>query len=416
MKEVYVIMKKSKEIFYFASCPLHLEEALENEINSLGIEKTKVQKGGVQFEASLSQALEVLVCTRIASRIYKELTRFQVRDEKDLYYQVKDLPWMKIFDPTLKFKFSVTQSPSPLKKKHSQFKNTLYLAQVMKDALVDRVREDNKFRPSVEVKNPDVIFHAHIEPNENIHSSKEWVKLMIDLTGTPLSHRGYRNTEHKAPMRENLAAGILELIDWDPREEMFVDLMTGSGTFLYEAFFKQRNLSPQVKKLKLLTRNIQKEVWSFQKLPQFQGYEEKLKPIAEREMEKFHSTKKLPPLIGIDRQQRFIKELHGNLEKFKIADSVVIKEADARNFTSFKDQKVQFFCNPPYGERLDRNSDLEQLYIATAENIKQNYSQAKLAIVTGNFELLKRIRLKESQKFELFSGALPLRLVNYPMY
>ncbi len=408
-------MKKS-EALYFASCPLRLESVLEKEIQKQGITETKPQKGGVSFEASFEQALKVLVRSRTASRVYKELTRFQVKDEKDLYYQAKDLPWHKIFDPTLKFKISVTQAPSSQKKKHSKFKNTLYLAQVIKDGLVDRFRAESNFRPSVEVKTPDVIFHAHIEPNENIHSSKEWVRLMIDLTGTPLSHRGYRNTEHRAPMRENLAAGILELLDWSPKEDVFIDLMTGSGTFLFEAFFKQRDLSPQVKKLKLLNRNIQKDVWAFQKLPQFEGYESLLKPIVEEEMTKFLSQEKLPPIIGIEIKDRYIKELQDNLEKYKIADSVIIKQADARTFDSFKDQNIQFFCNPPYGERLDKDSDLEKLYVDTAENIKQNYSQAKLAIVTGNFELLKRIRLKESEKYELFSGALPLRLVNYPMY
>jgi len=228
---------------FFASSPTGLEEVLEQELKEFGAKQTKVVKGGVHFESFPEVAIKSVLYSRTASRIYKKLFGFEVKIEKDIYYQAKEIKWKAVFNLDQTFKIQVIQGKSPQGTKRSKFQNSMFLGQQLKDAIADRFRDDTKERPNVDKVTPDVSLLMRVEPNDNPHSVKEDVTILVDMCGLPISNRGYRVKSFSAPLRENLAAGILKLTGYTGKE-VLVDAMCGSGTFLAEAAMIKNNIPP----------------------------------------------------------------------------------------------------------------------------------------------------------------------------
>ena len=157
---------------FFASCPTGLEELLANEIKALEPESVEITKGGVHFHVWPQKALELMLSTRIASRVYRKAYQFEVKVEKDLYYYAKEIKWKSLFNLDQSFKISVVQSKNK-KNERSKFKSSMFLAQNLKDGIVDRFRDDCKGeRPSVDKEQADINLLLHIAPNINPHSIK----------------------------------------------------------------------------------------------------------------------------------------------------------------------------------------------------------------------------------------------------
>ena len=117
------------------------------------------------------------------------------------------------------------------------FKNSKFVAQKAKDAIVDLLRDDEGNRPSVSNENPDLVVDVHI--------SDEKVTVSLDSSGAPLNQRGYRKSGGDAPLNEVLAAGLILLSKWD-KTSNFIDAMCGSGTLLIEAAMIASNMAPNI--------------------------------------------------------------------------------------------------------------------------------------------------------------------------
>jgi len=217
---------------FFVVCPGGLETVLATELRQIA-ERPEVKAqgawvidptptsptGGVGLAGPLSAAMALNLHSRIASRVLLQMAESTYRQEEDLYRLAHGLAWEEWFSHTQTLRVDVTAHRSPLKSLN-------FATLKIKDAIVDRLREVSGDRPSIDTAFPDVRVQAHLTATH--------VSIYLDTSGEALFKRGWRDEKGDAPLKENLAAGILALTGWQPKQPLF-DPMCGSGTFLIEA-------------------------------------------------------------------------------------------------------------------------------------------------------------------------------------
>ena len=229
---------------FFAPCPRGLESVLAAELAGLGVASVTPTEGGAAFEGDLGLAYRANLESRIASRILWRVAAGSYRDETDIYSLVHAVDWKRLFLPTRTLRVDVAATRSPLQ--------SLEFATLrVKDAVCDRLRADLNVRPSIDKRAPDVRVHAYLTDRD--------ATIYVDTSGEPLFKRGYRRDTDEAPLRENLAAGLLALTGWTP-DVALLDPMCGSGTIAAEAALIAANRAPGLSR-----------TFGFQKLTWFDG-------------------------------------------------------------------------------------------------------------------------------------------------
>ena len=236
-------MNNQTKTNFFASCSRNLEELLEREASTFGCENIDRQIGGINFSSSYETCLEFLLHSRISSRVFMKITDFSIKSLNDLYGKVKEYSWQNIFSLNQTFKIK-TIFDSNAKR---AFKNSILFSQKAKDGIVDNFREKTSKRPSVDTQSPDISILIRVEGTVD---NKWKIIFYLDLCHLPLSQRGYRKNSGEAPLRENLAAGIIMLTDWDPKKDLFIDSMCGSGTLSIEAVLISAQIPPTFLKIR----------------------------------------------------------------------------------------------------------------------------------------------------------------------
>ncbi|MBP8163609.1 MAG: class I SAM-dependent RNA methyltransferase, partial [Propionivibrio sp.] len=213
---------------FFASCPRGLEALLAEDLTAAGVKDLKAIPGGVHFVADWPTCYAANLHSRIATRILWRVAHGRYAKEDDIYKLALDCEWPKWFAATQTIRVDVTAVKSPLK-------SLEFITLRIKDAICDRFRADTGKRPSVDTREPDVRMHGFITVDE--------CTLYIDTSGAPLYQRGLRQKTVEAPLKENVAAGIIRLSGWQPGTPL-IDPMCGSGTFLIEAAQMALNIAP----------------------------------------------------------------------------------------------------------------------------------------------------------------------------
>lgn len=213
----------SEPLRFLVSCPRGLSDLLARELVGLGAADVRERAVGVSFSGSLEAAYRACLWSRVANRLFLELARFDVADAEGFYRAAREIDWIAHLGPeaTLACDFSGH---------HPSITHTHFGALKLKDAIVDSVREARSWRPSVELERPSVRVHAHANGNQIVVS--------LDLSGESLHRRGYRGAAGEAPLKENVAAGVLLRAGWPEMAAVgapFLDPMCGSGTFVIEA-------------------------------------------------------------------------------------------------------------------------------------------------------------------------------------
>lgn len=413
---------------YFASCPTGLEELLAAEIKSLRFdnqkyEKIEVVKGGVHIICVSQLALELMLASRIASRVYRKMFQFEIKEEKDLYHFAKDIKWKAVFDLNQTFKISVVQGLSRNGEKRSKFKSSIFLSQNFKDGIVDRYRIDsNGERPSVDKEQADISFLLRIEPNDNPHSQKENVTVLVDLCGAPLSHRGYRDTNFSAPLKENLAAGLVMLSGYTG-EQTLIDPMCGSGTIIIESLLIKAKIPPSYLAIHEIINNPDEHYWDFTKHNWFKKDKyildnwNKLIHLYNTKAQdgfEFLESSKINTYAS-DNEKYAVNAITFNLKASDLTDFVTLTKEDACQVKNNNNEGI-IITNPPYGERIGEDRELPELYYNFGENLKNNFKGYSAYIFTGNLPLLKKISLRTSKKTILYNGNIEARLAEYKLF
>lgn len=373
-----------KQLFqFFAPCPRGLEGVLFEELTALRAERVQAVDGGVGFAGSLQTMMRANLHSRIASRILWKLAEKPYRSEDDIYRLARDVEWAELFAVDCTIKVNVTAIKSPLRSPE-------FVGLKVKDGVCDRFRLKTGARPSVDTREPDMRIHLFL--------TERMASLYLDTSGEALFKRGYRSDAGEAPLRENLAAGVLALSGWTP-EQALHDPMCGSGTFLIEAAMKARAIAPGVRRS-----------FAFQ---QFRGHDaaawERLRAEA-REQE--NSERYV--IYGSDVSSTVLVHAAANLAAAGVAETVELKQLNLLDAQPIAASGV-WLCNPPYGVRLDERARLAESYPLWGDVLKQRFAGWRAYFFTGDLELAKKIGLKASKRTVLFNGALECRLFEYVM-
>lgn len=397
---------------FFASCPKNLEELLLSELKSFNLEELKVRKGGVEFSCAPDKLFALLLESRIASRIFMVWKRFSFKNEKDLYTQALKLPWQELMDPEQSLKISTITAI----KVTNAFKNTHFLSLVLKDAIVDKLRQKTSKRPSVDMNQPDYNLTLRVDPAGGGFFR---ATVSLDLTGIPLSNRGYREEGHKAPLRENLAAALILSTDWD-KKEGFVDPFCGSGTLLIEAAWIKAGVCPSYLHLKQVhsgqkVYSFEDHLW-FKSNPTFQeAFIQTTMKLLERSEKGLKSLGE-NSFQGSDINPKYIKQLQRTLKICGIPEKAFTLEFHDALKALPKMDKGILVTNPPYGERLDSLEEAKETLYLFGENLKNSFKNFRAYILISDPELRKAISLRTEQRQTFYNGPIECRLLKYSLY
>ncbi|WP_198314670.1 class I SAM-dependent RNA methyltransferase [Chitinibacter sp. GC72] len=368
---------------FFAPCPRGLEPILEKELLEHGAKKVKVTDGGVAFSGPWTVMYKANLYSRVASRILWKLVEKPYRTEDDIFRMARDTEWAEIFTVENSIKVTVTAVRSPLR-------SLDFIALKVKDGVCDRFRLKCGKRPDVDTKEPDMRIHLYL--------SDKMATLYLDTSGEALFKRGYRVETGDAPVRENLAAGILALSGWTP-EQAFYDPMCGSGTFLIEAAMIARNIAPGIRRS-----------FAFQQMRMFDdGFWQGVRAEA-----KAKETKSNQLISGSDVSSTVLIYAKANIAAAGLEDAIQLKQLNVLDAKPPAESGV-WVCNPPYGARMDEKEHLAGLYPQWATVLKQRFAGWNAYFLTADLDMPKYMRLKASKRTVLFNGPLECRLFEYKM-
>jgi len=363
-----------------------LEQILADELLAIGAEDIELLNRAVSFKGTKETMYRANLELRTALRILKPIYSFRARDEIELYRETKKFDWDKYLNP--KTTFAINSAV------HSDnFNHENYVALKVKDAIVDQLRTVYGSRPDVELIDPDLRLHVHI--------NEENCTISLDSSGNSLHKRGYRIGQGLAPINEVLAAGMIMLSGWNA-ETNFIDPMCGSGTFLMEAATIAYNIAPGIKINDfgfMKWNDWDNDLWN------------KLVDDAKSKERDFAYQ-----ILGFDESPKAIKIAKDNIKNAELGWKIILKATRMEELTSelLPDGGV-VMLNPPYGERLNA-MDTEILYKSIGDSLKQNFDGFSVWIISSNKEALKHIGLRTSKKLALYNGSLECKFHNYQIY
>lgn len=367
---------------FFATCPRGLEMTLVDELRQLGADKVHAVGGGVQFGGDLLVCYRVNLESRIASRVLWQVAKAGYRGENDIYRIAYAVPWTEWFDAARTIRVDVSATKSPLTSLN-------FVTLKVKDAVCDKIRQLSQRRPSVDTRDPDIPIQAHLTDRE--------FTLYLDTSGEPLFKRGQRIATGEAPLRENLAAGILRLSGWTPGVPL-LDPMCGSGTILVEAACMALDVLPG------LGRHF-----AFEKFYNFNapGWRELIQRRTAR-----RKSRVAQPIYGSDIDGAVLKAAQANLAGAGLENVVSLKCASVLEITAPAKAGI-IVSNPPYGVRLGERQALDEFYPKLGDLLKQQFAGWRAYFLSADMQLPKLIRLATSKRTPLFNGALDCRLFEY---
>mgnify|MGYP002756136203 FL=1 len=362
----------------FVTCPRGLEAPLSQELEQLKCQDIRAVDGGVACKGGMEQVYRINLHSRTASRVLLRLTKSGYRNEQDIYKAAKNIRWTDWFDLEQTFKVKVEG-------KRAQVKSLDFVGLKIKDAVCDVFRDACGARPSVGKIRPDIRIHAFIDERD--------IQIFIDTSGEALFKRGYRQDTGEAPMRENLAAGLLLLAGYDGTQP-FQDPFCGSGTIVIEAAWIATRRAPG-----LMRR------FGFEKLKNFDAaLWKKLQHEAETQIRPAPAS-----ISGSDNDRHMIRAAVANAQAAEVDTFLRFEVKDAQD-TRPNGEGGILISNPPYGVRLAEVQALQALYPQLGAWLKQHYAGWLAGMFTGDRDMPKFMRLSPKRKIPLYNGNLDCRL------
>lgn len=384
-------MKQQATFLMLAKTFKGLEEVLAQELIELGANDVQLERRAVSFRGDKALLYRANFGLRTAIRILVPIASFKAKDTDALYKQLKALDWSRYMTVNNTFAIDATVYSE-------SFRNSRFVTYRVKDAIVDYWSEKVNQRPNVSVQNPDLTI--------NIHIANEQVTLSLDSSGESLHKRGYRVATTEAPINEVLAAGMLLMAGWCGQSD-FYDPMCGSGTLLIEAALIARNIAP----------GVFRQSYAFEKWPDFDA-----DLWNEIYNDDSHERDFAHHIYGSDASFYAIQQAAKNVKSAGVQKDVELKQI---RIEEIKITNLQFpitnasplvMLNPPYGERLKSNKEMEDLYSAIGTALKHQFTGATAWIISSNAEAMKCIGLKPSKKYRLLNGELDCQFNKYELF
>lgn len=371
-----------KEYTLVAPCFFGVEKMLNREIQNLGYEIIKTEDGRVTYKTDEYGIAKSNIYLRCAERVHLKVAEFEARSFDELFEGTKKINWAKYIPFGAQFPVS----------KASSIKSKLYstpdIQSIVKKAIVESLKKsylETGLLKEDKEKYPIFVF---------IHKDK--VTLTIDTSGTALHKRGYREKANKAPIRETLAAAIMELVPWRPGRTL-VDPMCGSGTLLIEAAMKGINMAPGLNRefISESWRTMDKKIWWDVRREAYANINEDIEF----------------KIYGYDIDEGALEIARENAEIAGVADYIEFNYGDATEFTS-KEEYGFIVTNPPYGERLEDADTVKMLYKQLGYTFRKlkNWSYY---LITSYEDFENEFGEQASKRRKLYNGMLKSNLYQY---
>lgn len=387
---------------FFATVPRHMEQLLAEELESLGGQNVKQTVAGVFFNGTLEMGYRACLWSRLANAVLLPLHSFYAPTPEALYDGVRTITWSDHMDvdSTLAVTFNSAQS---------RITHTQFGALKVKDAVVDQFRDKLGRRPSVDVKNPDL----HI----NVHVNRDQATIAIDLSGDSLHRRAYREKTVEAPLKENVAAALLIRARWPQllaqakesgQPTALVDPMCGSGTLLIEGALMAADIAPGLLRTQFgFLKWLQHDDQIWQNL------------VQEAELRRTEGLKNLPLLVpiiaGYDREGGAIRAARTNVQAAGLQKHIFLEVRTIQEATPPQNSPTTglLVVNPPYGERLGRQTGVETLHKRLGETLLQYFDTWNATVLTASRDLGRHIGIRAHKFYKLYNGRLECTLLNF---
>ena len=367
-----------------AVLPHGLEAAGSEELTDLGAHSVKPGRRAVSFEADMACLYRMHLQARLPFRVLRQVASFPCQGRDDLYDGIRQaLDWERWLHPSMTFRVDVTGTAPGLNHSH-------FTALQVKNALVDAQRDLWGERSSIDLDDPDLSLHLHL--------GRGVAELSLDGSGESLHRRGYRAAMGAAPLKENLAAGLIRLTGWDGISPL-VDPCCGSGVLLIEAALAALQQAPGLERRFALEgwADFQPELW-------------------EKEVDRARQRRRrdltLPLLLGIEADPVIADQARANVEAAGLSGIIRITTSPFEDET-LPDGPGVLVCNPPYGQRIGDEQELDALYSALGQFVRREASGWQLWLLSGNPKLTGALRLKASRRIPVSNGGIDCRWLHY---
>ena len=367
-----------------ASSPEGLEKSLAEEISNLGGFNINTYKRFINFECDFETFYRVHFYSRLAFRFYREIASFNCYDKQSLYAGVRDsfdwLNWLH-FDKT--FNVQVTGRTSSLSHTH-------FTALEVKNSITDLQQAVWNKRSNISLDNPDFIIHLHLNNNKAILSLQSSVE--------SLHKRGYRPAIGNAPLKENLASGLINMTQWNGKVPL-IDFMCGSGTFLIEAVNQFLGVPINIDQVYLFENwlDFRKDIYLNEK---------------NKAKNKIINYEKLPTIIGCEINKKVFEQANVNISLAGLENYIELINNDFLTLQLSCTPGI-IICNPPYGKKLGDENELICLYEQMGIFLKNNFSGWEFWLLSGNPKLTKYLKMKSSLKIPVSNGGIDCRWIKY---
>ncbi len=377
---------------YFATVARGLEDIAAKELEALGATEIRTDFTGVHFFGDRALLYRANLWARTIFRILVPIARVKSFTAQELYRSVQKINWSLYLQPNMTIAVNCTG-------KNKNLNHTHLTAVQIKNAIVDWQKQKLGIRSSVDTDNPDLIINAHIEHNRCI--------LSLDSSGESLHRRGYRRAMGNAPLKETLAAALLEIAEWTP-DLAFFDPLCGSGTLPIEAALKALNIAPGLYRKGACTPRQ----FGFQNWLDFDPelWQTILQDARDRQL-----TDLAVPIIGSDRNLDVIRQAFSNAENCGLDDYVKFARQELSTIEPPAERGI-IICNPPYGKRLGNEAELGELYTLLGDIFKQRFTGWTAYILTSSKQLSKKVGLRTSGRIQVYNGSIPCTLLRYELY
>jgi len=367
-----------------ASSPEGLEKSLAEEISNLGGFNINTYKRFINFECDFDTFYRVHFYSRLAFRFYREIASFNCYDKQSLYEGVRDsFDWLNWLHYDKTFNVQVTGRTSSLRHTH-------FTALEVKNSITDLQQVAWNKRSNISLDNPDFIIHLHLNNNKAIISLQSSVE--------SLHKRGYRPAVGNAPLKENLASGLINMTQWNGKVPL-VDFICGSGTFLIEAVNQFLEVPINIDQVYLF------ENWLDFRKDIFLNEKNKAK-------NKTINYEKLPKIIGCEINKKVFEQANVNISLAGLENYIELINNDFLEL-QLKCTPGIIICNPPYGKKLGDENELICLYEQMGIFLKNNFSGWEFWLLSGNPKLTKYLKMKSSLKIPVSNGGIDCRWIKY---
>lgn len=371
---------------YFATVARGLEPLVVQELEQLGAKDVEPGFCGAAFKGDRPLLYKVNLWARLPFRILRQLDEFDCEDESDLFAGIQRIDWSEYLRPDNTLAVTATGKTEALNHTH-------FTALQVKNAIVSQQTEQFGERSDVDTQAPDVRI--------NLHLRHDRATLSLDSSGDSLHRRGYRPAVGAAPLKESLAAALIQMTDWQPNVAFF-DPLCGSGTLPLEAGLRSLQIAPG-----LFRERFGFETWL--------DYDDDLWESMIAEAESQQKSELAAFVGGSDRDPNVLIQAHSNAQQCGMEHLIAFQQKDLADVEAPTDSGI-LLCNPPYGERLGKDSDLGAFYKLLGNVLKQRFKGWTAYVLSGNKALSSNIGLKSASRTPVYNGSLLCQLMKYELY